>query len=123
MSSIKAWHPGIAVGVNSCYLRDKFYLKRVSLDGDLDPDVIVVRILHGDNLIGFWSYEREVDSLAAWGRLLVLAPQHRGTGHAVAALEGSEAIGRAMGAALLYAYAPVSTPHAAQGLERAGFRL
>ena len=89
----------------------------------LERDVIVVRILHGETLVGFWSYEREVDSLAVWGRLLVLAPEHRGTGLAAAALEGCEAIGRAMGAAFLYAFAPVSSAHAAQGLERAGFRL
>lgn len=123
MSSIQEWHPGIAVGVNSCYLREDFYLRRVCLDGDLDRDVIVVRILHGEDMVGFLSHEREVDSLAVWGRLLVLAPEHRGTGLAAASLAGSEAIGRAMGAAFLYGFAPVSTPHAAQGLERAGFRL
>lgn len=123
MSAVKAWHPSVAVGVSSCYLREDFYLRRVSLDGDLERDVIVVRILYGEDLVGFWSYEREVDSLAVWGRLLVLAPEHRGTGLAAAALAGSEAIGRAMGAAFLYAFAPLSTQHVQQGLERAGFRL
>ncbi len=53
MSSVKDWHPSIAVGVNSCYLREDFYLRRVSLDGDLERDVIVVRILHDENLVGF----------------------------------------------------------------------
>jgi len=123
IASLKEWHPRIAVGVNSCYLRDDFYLKRVGLDGDLDSDVMVIRILRGEETVGFWSFEREVDSLVIWGRLLVVAPEHRGTRVSVAALAGSEAIGRVMGAAFIYAFAPLSTPYVQQGLERAGYRL
>jgi GNAT superfamily N-acetyltransferase len=120
---VKEWHPGVAVGVNGCFLRESFYQKRVSLDGELERDVIVFRILHREETIGFWSFEREVDSLAIWGRLLVLAPEYRGKGLAISVLAGSEALGREMGAAFVYAFAPLSTPHVQQGLERAGFRV
>jgi GNAT superfamily N-acetyltransferase len=123
ISSLKAWYPSMTAGANSCYLREDFYLKRVGLDGDVDHDVIGIRIMRGEALAGFWSFEREVDSLAIWGRLLVVAPEHRGAKVSVHALSGAEGIGRAMGAAFLYAFAPLSTPYVQQGLERAGYRL
>jgi hypothetical protein len=123
IASLKAWYPSMAAGVNSCYLREDFYLKRVGLDGDLDRDVIGIRIVHGVEMVGFWSFERAVDSLAIWGRLLVVAPEHRGAKVSIHALAGAEGIGRVMGAAFLYAFAPLNTPYVQHGLERAGYRL
>lgn len=123
IACLKTWYPGMAAGFNSCFLREDFYLRRVCLDGELDRDVIGIRIMHGAELAGFWSFEREVDSLAIWGRVLVVAPEHRGTKVSVHALSGAEGIGRVMGAAFLYAFAPLSTPYVQQGLERAGYRI
>lgn len=123
IACLKAWYPSMAAGFNSCYLREDFYLRRACLDGELDRDVIGIRIMHDGELAGFWSFEREVDSLAIWGRVLVVAPEHRGAKVSVHALSGAEGIGRVMGAAFLYAFAPLSTPYVQQGLERAGYRI
>jgi hypothetical protein len=123
IASLGVWHPNIAMGVNGCYLREDFYFQRVGLDGDLDRDVMVIRIMHGEETVGIWSYEREADSLTLWGRVLVIAPEHRGAKVSVHALAGGERVGRFMGAAFLYAFAPLSTPYVQQSLERAGFRL
>ncbi len=120
---LRAWYPSLTVGLNSCYLREDFYLRRVCLDGEYDRDVIGIRILRGDELVGFWSFEREVDSLAIWGRILVIAPHHRGARVSAHALRGAEGIGRVMGAAFLYTFAPLSTPYVQLGLEQAGYRL
>lgn len=123
IAALKEWYPDIAVGAMSCYLRPDFYEERVALDGDLDRDVYATRILFNDEMVGFWSFEREDDSLAIWGRLIVLAPGHRGAKLSVHALGGTESIGRAMGAAFMYALATLSNPYAQQALERAGYRL
>ena len=78
IAAIRLWHPAISVGVASCYLREDFYLDRVVLDGEVDRDVLVVPILFNGELAGVWSFEREIDSLAIYGRLIIIAPEHRG---------------------------------------------
>ena len=123
---LKEWHPEIAAGVSSCYLREDFYLKRVArveTGGEADADILVVPIAFNGDMIGMWSFEREVDSLAIYGRLIVLAPEHRGTGLSVLAMQGTEHIGRTMGAAFMYALATLQHPYAQRALERAGYRL
>ena len=64
ITSIKTWYPEIAVGVHSGYLREDFYLNRVYLDGKNDCDIIVFPVTFQGKLIGMWSLEREIDSLA-----------------------------------------------------------
>jgi hypothetical protein len=123
IADLKAWHPDISVGAASCYLREDFYHRQVGLDGDLDKDIYGARILFGDAIAGFWSFEREVDSLAIYGRLIVLAPEHRGAKLSVHAMSGTENIGRAMGAAFMYAFATLKSPYVQQALERAGYQL
>jgi RimJ/RimL family protein N-acetyltransferase len=123
IAALREWHPDLAVGAMSCYLREDFYLERVGLDGDLDKDVYAARILFDDEMVGFWSFEREEDSLAIYGRLIALAPAHRGTKLSVHALSGTESIGRTMGAAFMYALVTLKNPYAQQALERAGYRL
>ncbi len=119
----RAWYPSISVGVASCYLREDFYRSRVCLDGELDKDIWVVRIMYNEETIGVWSFEREVDSLAIYGRLIVLAPAHRGAGLSVYTLAGADKVGRAMGAAFIYAMATLKDPYLQRAFERAGYRL
>ena len=123
IAGLKAWHPEIAVGVSSCYLREDFYRNRIVLRGGEDADILVVPIAFNGEMIGMWSFEREVDSLAIYGRLIVLEPGHRGSGLSVIAMQGTENIGRAMGAAFMYALATLQHPYAQRALERAGYRL
>jgi RimJ/RimL family protein N-acetyltransferase len=123
ITAIREWHPSISVGVASGYLREDFYRSRVCLDGDVDRDIWAVRIMFGEEMIGVWSFEREVDSLAIYGRLLVLAPAHRGAGLSVHTLAGADKVGRAMGAAFIYALASLKNPYVQRAFERAGYRL
>lgn len=82
-----------------------------------------MRILHGDTMVGFLSVEREVDSLALFARAFALAPEHRGEKVYRHVSAGGEAVGRVMGAAFMYAFAPTDTPAMQLSLERAGYRL
>ena len=126
IAALKEWHPEIAAGVSSCYLREDFYLNRVAhvtTGGGLDADVMVVPIAFNGAMIGMWSFEREIDSLAIYGRLIVLAQEHRGAGLSVLAMQGTEHIGRTMGAAFMYALATLQHPYAQRALESAGYRL
>ena len=120
IAALSAWHPSISVGVASCYLREDFYRERVCLDGGVDKDVWVARIMFGDEMVGVWSFERDIDSLAIY---LVVAPAHRGAGLSVHTLAGAENLGRAMGAAFIYGLATLQHTYAQRALEHAGYRL
>jgi RimJ/RimL family protein N-acetyltransferase len=123
IAAIREWHPHISVGTASCYLREDFYRNRVCLHGEAERNIFVVLIRFKDELVGMWSYEREIDSLAIYGRLIVVAPEHRGTRLSVHISVGSENVGRSMGAEFLYAMATLRNPYAQRALESAGYRL
>ena len=123
IAGLNEWHPEIAAGVSSCYLREDFYLNRVVMSGEADADILVVPIPFNGEMIGMWSFEREVDSLAIYGCLIALAPKHRGAGLSVTAMKGTEHLGRNMGAAFMYALATLQHPYAQRALESAGYRL
>lgn len=123
IAGIKTWYPEISVGVNSGYLREDYYLNRVYLEGKNDCDIIVFPITFQGKLIGMWSFEREVDSLAIYGRVLIIAQEHRGANLGGILLKGTEALGQFMGAAFMYALATLRIPHAQRALESAGYRL
>jgi hypothetical protein len=125
IAALRRWYPDITFGVNSCFLREDFYHERVCLDGAIDKDVIVLTLWHGDELVGLWSGEREVDSLALWGRLVVIAPEHARIGLTRETIAGMEEAGRRMGAAFIFIYALITLkhPYMQQGLEQAGYRL
>lgn len=121
--AIARWYPDIAVGAGSCYLRASFYDDRVYLDGEAEKDISVYLFRHGADLAGMWSFEREPEARSLYGRLLIVAPEHRGARIANAAMAGTESIGRAIGAEFMYAMATLKTPNMQRALERAGYRL
>ena len=123
IASFRSWYPDIAYGSNSGYLRDEFYRQRVCLDGADDKDVQVFTIWAGDELVGLWSPEREVDSLAMYGRVVAIAPQHARIGLTGRLAAGTEDAARQMGAAFMYALVTLKHPYVAQALEGAGYRL
>lgn len=123
IAGIKLWHPDILVGANSGYLREDYYLNRVCLEGEVDRDIWVSLITFKGELACVFSIEREVDSLALYGRLVIVAPAHRGASLTKCVVNASEIIGHSMGAAFLYAMATLKIPHAQYALEAAGFRL
>ncbi len=123
IGKLDAWYPQIRAGSTSCFLNEDFYRAHVNLDGDLEKDIYAARILHGDEMVGFWSFEREIDSLAIYGRLIVIAPDHRGVKLSHHALIGSESLGRSMGAAFMYTLVTLKDPYGQRLLENAGYHL
>ena len=123
IASIKLWHPDISVGANSGYLREDYYLNQIYFEGEVDHDIWVSLITFKGQMVGVFSLERAVDSLALYGRLIIVAPVHRGANLAAYVVKASETIGRSMGAAFLYTMATLKIPHAQRALESAGFRL
>ena len=123
IEALKGWHPEIAVGVASCYLREDFYHNRVFLDGEAQRDVWVVLFKFNNEIVGMWSLEREVEALAIYGRLVIIDSAHRGAKLAGSVMKGSENMGRAMGAQFLYGMATLKAPYSQLALEHAGYRL
>lgn len=123
IAGIKIWHPDISVGAASCYLREDFYLEKVFLEGEAERDICVLLFKHNDELVGMWSFEQEPEALAIYGRLMVIAPAHRGSKVAGSATVGTERLGRAMGAEFMYVMATLKIPNMQLALERAGYQL
>lgn len=123
IAALRRWYPDVAYGSNSGYLRDEFYRQRVCLDGADDKDVMVCTIWFGEDLVGIWSGEREVDSLAMYGRIMAIAPGHADKGITRQFTNGMESVARTMGTAFMYTLVTLKHPYAAQACERAGYRL
>lgn len=123
IAAIKVWHPDIAVGIASCYLREDFYHSRVCIEGKDEKDIYVYSIWFNNELVGMWSVEREVEALAIYARLIVVAPAHRGAKVSGMLSVAYENVGRAMGAEFLYAMVTLNIVQQQRALESAGFRL
>ena len=120
---IRRWHPDIAVGGGSCYLRDDFYTSNVFLDGEAPKDIFVGLFKRGDDLVGMFSWEQIPDTLSLYGRLIVIDPEHRGAKLASAVMPLAELVGRAMGAEFLFGLATLKIPHMQRALEATGWQL
>jgi hypothetical protein len=123
IAAIKVWHPNIEIGIASCYLREDFYHSRVCIAGDDDKDIYVYSIWFNNELVGMWSVEREVEALAIYARLIVVAPAHRGSKVSGMLTVAYENVGRAMGAEFLYALVTLNIVQQQRALESAGFLL
>ena len=120
---LRACYPGIEVGNASCHLRQDFYGTKVSLQGEPDRDFVVVLFMHGDDLVGMHSTERDMDSETLYGRIGAIAPAHRGRGLAIAFLAMMETMGRVTGAGMVYGLATLRYPQMQRGFEHRGWRL
>lgn len=123
VSKVRQWHPDIVVGAGSCYVREQFYLDKAFLANEAERDVYVLLIKFAGEMVGMWSYEREPDALSVYGRLLIVAPEHRGSKVALSCMSGTERICRACGAEFVYTMATLKVPHMQVALERAGYQL
>lgn len=122
-AAVGRWHPDIAIGGGSCYLRGSFYDDHVYFDGGPDRDVMVVVFAQGQDLVGMWSLEKETDSLSLYARLIVIDPNHRSAKLASSVMPIAESVGRAMGAGLIFGAATLKIPHMQHALETVGWRL
>jgi len=123
IEALQHWHPDIAVGGGSCYLRKDFYDHYVALDGETEKPVLVCLFRHGDELAGMWSWEQEVDALTLYARLIVIDPAHRSEKLASKVMPVAELAGRAMGAEFFFGLATLKIPHMQHALETAGWQL
>ena len=123
IEGIRHWHPDIAVGGGSCYLREDFYAASVCLDGETGKDVFVGVFKQEDELVGMWSWERIPDTLSMYGRLIVIEPAHRCAKLASTVMPLAERAARAMGAEFLFGLATLKIPHMQRALENAGWQL
>lgn len=123
VAAIASWHPDIAIGGGSCYLRAGFYADHVFFDGGPDRNVMVVVFVHGQEPVGMWSVEKEPESLVLYSRLIVVDPGHRSAGLASNAAPIAEAIGRAMGAEFIFGLATLRIPHVQRLCENVGWQL
>jgi hypothetical protein len=72
------WFPDITVGAESCYQREDFYSREVSLEGEPERDVIVLLFKKDQELVAIVSLQRSEDTLTLYGRLGAIAPPYRG---------------------------------------------
>lgn len=125
IAGIECWHPDIAVGGGSCYLREDFYTDHVYLDGtgDRERKVSVGLFMHGDAQVGMWSWEQDPEALSIYGKLMVISPEHRSAKLASQVMPLTELAGRAMGAEFLFGLSTLKIPHMQRALETAGWQL
>lgn len=123
IEAIGRWHPDIAVGGGSCYLRASFYTEHVYFEDGAERNILVAVFRHGDEMAGMWSWEQEPDALTLYARLIVVAPQFRSAKLASRVMPMAEVAGRAMGAEFFFGLATLKIPHMQHALESAGWQL
>ncbi|MCC7100724.1 MAG: hypothetical protein IT500_14160 [Rubrivivax sp.] len=131
-AKVAQWHPDIAVGAASCFLRPEFYDEKVFLAGSdgrpesaerAERDIMVVLITHAGEMVGLFAFEREADALTMYVKLLIVSPQHRNAKVGLHCLHGAATLARACGAEFAYTMATLKTPHVQVALEHAGYTL
>jgi len=123
IENIARWHPDIAIGGGSCYLREKFYDEEVQFAGGPVRNVLVALFRRGDEMAGMWSWEKEPDSLSLYARLIVISPEYRSAKLGTAVMPLAELVGRAMGAEFFFGLATLKIPHMQHALEGVGWQL
>lgn len=119
----KVWFPDVTVGAESCYQREDFYSREVSLEGEPERDVIVFLFKKDQELVAMASLQRFEDTLTLYGRIGAIAPRHRGEKLAYIGPALLEAAGRAMGMEVIYGLAEFTIPNMQMVFERAGFQI
>jgi len=123
VAQVARWHPDIRVGAGSCYLRPDFYRDKVVLEGGPDRDVLVLLVKQGERTAALWSVERDPDALSLYGKMMIVAPEDRRAGIALALVQGTEPLARASAAQYIYVHATLKVRYMQDALERAGYRL
>lgn len=126
IGGLRQWFPGIAVGAGSVYLRESFYDRRVVFESEPytgGRDICVMLIKQADDLVGVFSCQRDRDTLALYGRMGAVAPDHRGQHLADAVIGLLEHVGRHLGMGLAYGMATTHIPCMQLALEKHGYTL
>ncbi len=120
---LRSWYGDIQVGAESCHLREAFYKNEVQL-ADLPGErkVLACIVRQAGPMVGMFSFEYNEDARSLFGRLGVLAPEHRGRHIADTGLMLQESVARAVGAEVILHFATLKSPHSQRMHERLGFR-
>jgi RimJ/RimL family protein N-acetyltransferase len=121
---IATWYPALHVGMESGHIDPAFYRAQVHLaDRPGRRGLFAWTIWSGDDPCGLCSFEYEPGSGQLAGRLLVLAPEHRGQGLATTMTHLVDALARHLGAEIILATATLAHPFSQRVLEAAGYRV
>ena len=123
IENIARWHPDIAIGGGSCYLRERFYDDEVQFEGGPDRNVLVALFRRGDEMAGMWSWEKRPETISLYARLIVISPEFRSAKLGSAVMPLAELAGRAMGAEFFFGFATLKIPHMQHALEGVGWQL
>ncbi len=123
IENIARWHPDIAIGGGSCYLRERFYDDEVQFEGGPDRNVLVALFRHGEAMAGMWSWEKRHETISLYARLIVISPEFRSAKLGSAVMPLAELAGRAMGAEFFFGFATLKIPHMQHALEGVGWQL
>jgi hypothetical protein len=123
VSCFRTWFPDIAIGAESCWHREDFYEKEVSLAGEPETGIMVFVIRSAQELAMMYALERREDMLTLYCRVGAVAPAHRGEKLGHVAFSSYEPIGRAMGLAVIYFFATLQHPATQIGAEKYGYQL
>jgi len=123
IAALQTWYPGIAVGNASCHLREAFYEDKVCTNERFERDWLVVVFKKDTELTGMLSVERDTDSEVLYGRLGAISPRHRGSRLSRSIPLLAEALGRTIGAGMVYGLATMAHPYMQATFERVGWRL
>lgn len=120
---VDGWYPDIGVGAASCFGQPEFYWREVMFDSQADADFIVVCIKHAHEIVGVIACEREPEAQTLYGRLVIVAPGHRGAQLGLHAIAAIERLGRLLGLGLIYGLATLKIPHVQRAFECLGWQL
>ncbi|WP_341963772.1 GNAT family N-acetyltransferase [Pseudomonas sp. RC10] len=121
VEKLPEWYPNISHGDGARFTRPKFYFESVSLKYESSRDTIIYVGLKGVELVSMVCLERDYDTKSLYGRLGVVAPEHRRSGLGVVVMDLIEASARLQGLANIYTYATLHNNTVQKLLEKAGY--
>jgi hypothetical protein len=117
------WHPRIAVGVGSIFLKRDFLRTSVVHENLPNADIFALVLTHKGEPCGFQSFERQVGTRTLRARLGVLAPEARSGLLGAFGFLLFEKVGELVGAQVLHTWVTLIAKHQQVFAERRGFRL
>jgi GNAT superfamily N-acetyltransferase len=121
VAKLPDWYPNISHGDGARFTRPAYYFESVSLKYEISRDTVVYVGFKGFELVCMVCLERDHDTQSLYGRLGIVAPEHRRSGLGVVVMDLIEASARLQGLANIYTYATLHNNAVQQLLEKAGY--
>ncbi len=121
VAKLPEWHPNISHGDGARFTRPSYYFESVSLKYETSRDTAIYVGFKGHELVSMVCLERDHDTQTLYGRLGIVAPEHRRSGLGVVVMDLIEASARLQGLANIYTYATLHNNAVQHLLEKAGY--